>query len=463
MPLLPEIPSYKSKKPARNSPASSTIQGADKLPNPFHTDDAGSSGTKIAVRTEEEQQAAAREREERERAEMEKEINDRREARRKSLANRRVSFAAEATLHTFHEVEYMQDSTTSTDSTRRASSLAASQGQASDSRSGSTSQADDLVPSSPEQDTHDQRRRRSSGVSNLGFSQNDDTMASSIYSSDSEGTDVIETHEEIGSDSGSDSDADGVSMDLDVDEVTGTSVASAMSARSAVTNDSDDTLNTALRLASRRAETQNLDEEEEIIPSFGWAKKPAPKQASPKEDQENLGQEDTGGMDMDMDMDMDMTNAVGGIIRANDDPLDDAQEEEMSMDVTRALGGILPSRNTARNIQPTSPEKPEEESLLDDAPMDLTVAVGGIQKDPPRNNNLFGADDDDNDEDEDMSMEFTAAVGSVLSGKRPDASKKAQGRRRTLAADDDEATMDITAMDMTVGVGRILSSNEDEE
>ncbi|KAI1804712.1 Spc7-domain-containing protein [Daldinia bambusicola] len=461
MPLLPEIPSYKSKKPARNSPASSTVQGADKLPSPFHTDDAGSSGTKIAVRTEEEQQAAAREREERERAEMEKEINDRREARRKSLANRRVSFAAEATLHTFHEVEYMQDSTTSTDSTRRASSLAASKDQA----SSQADQADDLVPGSPEQDSHDQRRRRSSGVSNLSFNQNDDTMASSIYSSDSEGTDVIETHEEIGSDSGSDSDADGVSMDLDVDEVTGTSVASAMSARSAVTNDSDDTLNTALRLASRRAETLSIDEEEEIIPSFGWAKKPAPKQASPKENQENIGQEDTAGMDMDMDMDM--TNAVGGIIKANNDPLEDAQEEEMSMDVTRVLGGILPSRNNAQNTQPASPEKAGEESLIDDAPMDLTVAVGGIRKDPPRNNNLFGADDDDNDEDEDMSMEFTAAVGGVLSGRGPDtSSKKAQSRRRTLAAiddDDDEAAMDMTAMDMTVGMGRILSSNEEEE
>jgi len=55
---------------------------------------ADNSGSKIAVKTEEEQQAAAREREERER----------RDARRKSLANRRVSFAAEATLHTFHEV-----------------------------------------------------------------------------------------------------------------------------------------------------------------------------------------------------------------------------------------------------------------------------------------------------------------------------------------------------------------------
>ncbi|KAI1649988.1 Spc7-domain-containing protein [Daldinia loculata] len=461
MPLLPEIPSFKSKKPARNSPASSTTQGADKLPNPFQTNDSGSSGTKIAVRTEEEQQAAAREREERERAEMEKEINDRREARRKSLANRRVSFAAEATLHTFHEVEYMQDSTTSTDSTRRASSLAA-QGQASDSRSSHADQAEDLVPNSPEQqDTHDQRRRRSSGVSNLGFNQNDDTMASSIYSSDSEGTDdVIETHEEIGSDSGSDSDADGVSMDLDVDEVTGTSVASAMSARSAMTNDSNDTLDTALRLASRRAETQSLDEEEEIIPSFGWAKKPAPKQASPTQNQENAGQEDTGGIDMDMDMDM--TNAVGGIIKANADSLEDAQEEEMSMDVTRALGGILPSLNNARNTQPTSPTKTEEESLIEDAPMDFTVAVGGIRKDSQPDKDLFDPDDDY--EDEDMSMEFTSVVGGVLSGKRLDASTKkaSQDRRRTIAADD-EATVDMTAMDMTVGMGRILPSNEDDE
>src|SRR5690606_13301138 len=68
-------------------------------------------GSKIALRSEEEQQAAAREREEREK----------KNSRRKS---RRVSFAAEATLHTFHEVEYAQDSTTSTDSTRRASSIA---------------------------------------------------------------------------------------------------------------------------------------------------------------------------------------------------------------------------------------------------------------------------------------------------------------------------------------------------
>ncbi|KAI0882106.1 Spc7-domain-containing protein [Annulohypoxylon maeteangense] len=473
---LPEIPSFKSKQPARNSPPSLNIQGADKLMNPFQNDDTNSSGTKIAVRTEEEQQAAAREREERERAKLEKEINDRREARRKSLANRRVSFAAEATLHTFHEVEYNQDSTTSTDSTRRASSLA-TPAQPPDPAPAPAEQEDDIVPNSPDhqQDPHQKKRRRSSGAPQLNFNnQMDDTLASSVYSSDSDATDgVMEAQEDMGSDSGSDSDdADGVSMDLDVDEVTGTSVASAISARSAFTTDSTDTLETALRLASRRAETQQLDEEEEIIPSFGWAKKPAPRQASPTHDQENIqtssrispiqdddDQEETGGMDMDMDMDM--TNAVGGIIKSNGGSLDDeddAQDDEMSMDVTRALGGILPQRSKTQNIQPGSPDKAGDDSIVEDASMEFTMAVGGIRKGPQSANNLL--DLDDSEENEDMSMEFTTAVGGVLSGYKSNAStrKAPLGRRRTMTAANDEATMD-----MTVGLGRILPTNEVED
>ncbi|OTB05621.1 hypothetical protein M426DRAFT_319612 [Hypoxylon sp. CI-4A] len=464
---LPEIPSFKSKQqPARNTPPSSAIQGADKLSNPFQTDDSASSGTKIALRTEEEQQAAAREREERERAQMEKEINDRREARRKSLANRRVSFAAEATLHTFHEIEYMQDSTTSTDSTRRASSRphasAPQTTEPSDPPSTPPEQVEDTVPDSPDRqrDLHQKKRRRSSGVSQLNFhNQMDDTLASSVYSSDSDATDgVIETHEEdMGSDSDSDS-ADGVSMDLDVDEVTGTSVASAISARSAFTTDSNDTVDTALRLASRHAETQSFDDEEEIIPSFGWAKKPAPKPASPTRDDND--QEETGAMDMDMDMDM--TNAVGGIIKSNGDSPDDSQEEEMSMDVTRALGGILPQRSKSQAIQAASPEKDEEEeSSNEDSAMDFTVAVGGIRKGPQPENDL---DLEDSEENEDMSMEFTAAVGGLLSNHKsnPTTKRAPLGRRRTMIAGNDETTMGMD-MDMTVGLGRILPAGEEQE
>ncbi|KAI1774658.1 Spc7-domain-containing protein [Hypoxylon cercidicola] len=491
IPLLPEIPSYNSKMPARNSPPNLTVQGADRLPNPFQNDDSSASGTRIAVRTEEEQQAAAREREERERAQLEKEINDRREARRKSLANRRVSFAAEATLHTFHEIEYMQDSTTSTDYTRRASSHAAQSPapalpstEPSDPPSTPPEQVEDIVPGSPDDQRglHQKRRRRSSGAPLPNFaSPNDDTMASSVYSSDSEAADgVMEAQEEIGSDSGSDSDADGVSMDLDVDEMTGVSAmsaisamsgVSAVSARSASPTDSNDTLDSALRLASRRAETQKLDEEEEIIPSFGWARKPAPKPASPAQDQENVAissrpypdqnndeLEDTGAMEMEMDMDMDMTSAVGGIIRSYNDSPDHAQEEEMSMDVTRALGGILPQRNRTQTLQPASLDKAGEESFMDEATMEFTTVVGGIRKNSQTENDPFDAED--SDENEDMSMELTTAMGGVLAGNRPNAAtrKAPQGRRRTIAARDDEATMD-----MTVGLGRILPTTQDDE
>ncbi|KAI1761241.1 Spc7-domain-containing protein [Hypoxylon sp. FL1150] len=485
IPLIPEIPSYSSKMPARNSPSTLTVQGADKLPNPFQNEDSNSSGTRIAVRTEEEQQAAAREREERERAHLEKEINDRREARRKSLANRRVSFAAEATLHTFHEIEYMQDSTTSTDYSRRASSHAAQSPAPalpstapSDPPSTPPEQAEDTISGLPDdqRDLHQKKRRRSSGAPLPSFSSpNDDTMASSVYSSDSEATDgVMEAHEDIGSDSGSDSDADGVTMDLDVDEMTGVS---AMSARSAYTTSSNDTLDSALRLASRRAETQRLDEDEEVIPSFGWAKKPTLKPASPARDQENIPmstrpysaqtdeQEDTGAMDMEteMDMDMDMTHAVGGIIGSYNNPPDDAQEEEMSMDVTRVLGGILPQRNRTQTLQPASPDKGGEESLIDEATMDFTTAVGGIQKAPQPDMSLLDVEDDDENENEneneDMSMEFTTVMGGVLGGNRANAStRKSLGRRRTIAARDDETTMD-----MTVGMGRILPSNQDHD
>ncbi|KAI2622569.1 Spc7-domain-containing protein [Hypoxylon sp. NC1633] len=479
MPLLPEIPSYKSKQPARNSPPTLTMQGTDKLPNPFQNDDSTSSGTKVALRTEEEQQAAAREREERERALMEKEINDRREARRKSLANRRVSFAAEATLHTFHEIEYMQDSTTSTDSTRRASSLAAQSPapappapEASDPPSTPPEQVEDIIPGSPEdqRNLHQKKRRRSSGASSLNFNNPiDDTMASSVFSSDSDATDgVMEAHEEIGSDSGSDSDADGVSMDLDVDEITGTSVASALSARSAFTDDSNNTLDTALRLASRQAETQNLDDEE-IIPSFGWGRRSAPKRAPLAQDQENMpisstaktSRDDEQEETSDMDMDMEMTSAVGGIIRSQDDSQDDVQEEEMSMDVTRVLGGILTHHSNTQNMQSANSGANDDSgdgSSAEDAPMDFTMAVGGIRENPASRNQLF--DHDDIEEDEDMSMELTSAMGGVLSSNRPDAVTRTvlQGRRRPVLGGSDES-----AMEMTVGLGRILATDEEDE
>ena len=59
-----------------------------------------------------------------------------------------------------------------------------------------------------------------------------------------------------------------------------------------------------------------------------------------------------------------------------------------------------------------------------------------------------------------MSMELTSVIGRVLPGHKPSAGrrKSAVPRRRTLAAADDEATMD-----MTTGMGRIISNGDDED
>ncbi|KAI8626676.1 Spc7-domain-containing protein [Xylariaceae sp. FL1651] len=461
MPLLPEIPPHKSKVPSRKSPPSGSVQGLEKLPNPFHNDDSTSSGKKIAVRTEEEQQAAAREREERERAQLEKEVNDRREARRKSLANRRVSFAAEATLHTFHEVEYMQDSTTSTDSTRRASSLATQTPASSepvDPPSTPPDQVEDDVPNSPEdqRNLHQKNQRRSSAISAPDYNNQDDlTLASSVYSSDSEATEgVTEVHEEMGSDSGSDSDADGVTMDMDVDEMTGTSIASAISARSGFSDEGNDTLDDALRLASRRAETQRIDEEEEVIPSFGWVKKPGPVPSNPVREQENqptsLNDEDED-LDITAAMDMEITKVVGGIIASKDDTRDDFPEEEMSMDVTRALGGILPPRGQT-TVAPQDACDGLGDSPVGDATMEFTMAIGGIRNGAQIKD--VAAESDDN---EDMSMELTTVMGGLVATNKASGVKRrvSLARHRTLARDDE------STMDMTVGLGRIIPANDD--
>ena len=465
MPQLQEIPPHKSKGPSRKSPPSGSVQGLEKLPNPFQNDDSSSSGTKVALRTEEEQQAAAREREERERAELEKEIKDRREARRKSLANRRVSFAAEATLHTFHDIEYMQDSTTSSDSTRGASSLAGRQTsseEATDPPSTPPEHNEDLIPDSPEdqRNLHRKSQRRSSGMSTVDYNshQDDLTLASSIYSSDSEATEgVTEVHEEMGTDSDSESEADGVTMDL---EMTGISVASGMSARSGFMDGDDDSLDDALRLATRRAETQRIDDEEEVIPSFGWVKKPGQRPAGPSHQPGNSqsaahggdDNESTAAMDMETTMGMEITRAVGGIItsRENDPP-----EEEMSMDVTRALGGILPSQGTARAGQAGVEENATGDDAIEDATMEMefTTAIGGIRSGLQTSDLLEDAGD------EDLSMELTTVMGGVVSAAKSNLAKRraSLARRHTLAKDD-EATMD-----MTVGFGRILPADADEE
>lgn len=375
-------------------------------------------GSKIALRTEEEQQAAAREREERER----------KEARRKSLgANRRVSFAAEATLYTFHEIEYVQDSTGSTEASRRASSAAQQPPNGTDNER-------------PSENKAEQNRRRRSSIQAAADMDHDNTMASSAYSSDSDVADAVEEvedHEDSGSSSDSDSDG-GTMMTIEGDEITSTYIAS----------EADDSeIDDALRLAAQHAGTQQLDnedtfdDEEEVIPSFGWIKKqttPPPEPPTPQPTAHNAKAENT----MDMDMDMDMTSAGGRVIDPGQNIVPE-DEGDMSMDVTKAFGTIM-GQNQRDATTAMRDISPADDDVDDNASMDFTVANSCVRHPP--------AEDETFHDDEEMSMELTSVMGGVL-GIR----KQGVSRRRTMNRADQ--TMNIEQdMDLTVGAGRILSS-----
>ncbi|EHK40337.1 hypothetical protein TRIATDRAFT_296316 [Trichoderma atroviride IMI 206040] len=396
------------------------------------------SGSKVAVKTEEEQQAAAKEREERER----------RDARRKSLANRRVSFAAEATLHTFHEVEYMQNRNAA--ESRR--------------KSGSILNNQNADPQFAAEDQNAKGRRGSLATQNIVQSQ-DDTPTSIIYSSDSEPADAVEEiatdEEEEVEDENSNSDSDdGTVMSLETEDVTGTTVASS---RSIEDIEDESTLDEALRFAARLAATQQLGEEsddgEEVIPSFGWVKKAnqqpsASASASASEgkavsksplNRRSIGR-DEDGTEMDMDMDMDITQAIGKIIKPSSmKGADNEPEQDVSMDVTQVFGGVLSNKE---NDAPLDSGEVDD-GAMDEATMELTTAVGGI-----RYPQLRDIDTDDDDGNEDMSMELTSVMGGLLARHQKE---KEAARRQTLnqtsKPDADDATMD-----MTVGFGNILSN-----
>jgi len=514
MPPLREIPAHISARkgsPKKITPPSSradllidfdiegpTVTGTDNLVNPFEIPgNAAINETRVTLRTEEEQQAAAREREEKDREELEKEVNSRRDARRKSLANRRVSFAPEATLHTWDVVMEYQDSTTSsnsTNSTRRASSAASdtvnnprTPGPASsdpmEAPSTPPEQVDEeTVTESPEhqRDLHQKKRRRSSVIPPMNFNNPDDEAFSSSPLSDASADDAEEIIEDDGSLSNSDDD-DGTMMSLDGGDTTDMSMASAKS----MASDSSGRLEEALRLAAEQAGTQGIDfdehgeeeiaedVDEDVIASFKpWSKKPTPNLGS-LQDQENINPFSPAfkavapppkEVESGDEMTMDMTHAVGGIL--SDNPAD---EDELSMDVTRAFGGIIsnqtPSNNASRRKslstsrrQSTRRRSSGSGSSQDDETMEFTTAVGGIQ--PNQNESV-------SEEDEDMTMEFTSVVGGVLpqgnswSNNRrrslvaPKKRPQNKGNRRSMDSSAEDETMD---MEITTAIGGIMPS-----
>jgi kinetochore protein Spc7/SPC105 len=516
MPPLQEIPARnptRKASPKKTSELSVTSNTKGEISSPALLTDAveinpAVAETRVMLRTEEEQQAAAREREEKESTDTAKDLNARREARRKSLANRRVSFAPEATLHTWDVVEYMQDSTTSsasTNSTRRASSMSSASlgsphpqtpgppgSDPSEPPSTPPEQIEDTVVASPahQRDLHQKKRRRSSGVPPMNFNNPDDEIFSSSPSSggsaagddDTAGGFMVDDGDDD-SDSNSDSDDDGTAMSLDVGDATDMSIKSAASSTG-----SSARLEEALQLAARQAGTQGIDfdehgnmgaeEEEEAVVSFQpWSKKGGVQIFSPSQDQENLNPFSPAfkaGLvthdkehDEEDGMTMDITRAVGRIMPTQQ------SDDEMTMDMTVAMGGIIPPaqetstgsrrKSVAANRRKSTRRRSSgESSSLGDETMDLTMAMGGIQQNQERDDTRSTVMND-----EDLTMEFTTVIGGVIAnGSAPTMAKdrrrssvgrrqSTQGKRRSSV----KPVQDDETMDMTMAVGGIVSLN----
>ncbi|EMD89716.1 hypothetical protein COCC4DRAFT_68429 [Bipolaris maydis ATCC 48331] len=399
----------------------------------------------------------------------------RREARRKSLARRRVSFAPEATLHTWDVVEYMRDATTSSassEATRRASNVSQASTPASpappsdpaEPPSTPPEQAEEPEPepgSSPanQRSQHQKKNRRSSGIPPMNFNNPDDVYSSSPLSGDnaSPGGD---------NNGSSDSESDG-----DLTENLGASPDTEDSSQSSAR------LDAALREAANQATTQRLelddedeDEDEngdmtmdiaqdEITSAFKpWAKK----SFVTEYDKENTSPAFSPARTVaeDDDMSMDITRAVGRIIPQDQQQKQQQQEQEqeqeqqpdntssdmdedMTMDLTMPLGSIramaanapanrrksLKRRISMLEASQGSPAKrpmdrraslrqrsQPQENASEDATMDLTMAIGGIVKGPVPASSKGASIETPV---EDATMDFTLAMGNIKSNQSP--------------------------------------------
>ncbi|KAL9102220.1 MAG: hypothetical protein Q9163_002602 [Psora crenata] len=431
----------------------------------------------VTLRTEEEQQAAASEKER-------QEMLAHKDARRKSLANRRVSFAPEATLHTWNVVELPEDSTTSsasTNLTRRASSFAESAGSSYSGPRACMPSADNSEPPStpPEQveemqvaaspahqrDLHQKKRRRSSVIPPMDFN-NPNELSSSPCSVDSgveTETQDFETIEESSASSDSD----------DKDLVEDESMAHLEEDNNTLRSDADSTdssgkLEAALQQAADQAGTQGngYDEHGELTSNIasGAVKASKPRMTN------GIQRQSVGDLSALLDQDNIKLFSPGSKANVMKEKW---EEDGGTMEITQAVGSILPpaedvvistdhlrrgsvagftrrKSNIARRRS-----SGDGSSLGGDVTMDLTTAIGLIQQDEPQREIVSA------DEDEELTMEFTSVVGGVIQSntKGPDGTLKRPTNFPVQTGDHCQSDFSANGeedMDFTYAAGSIL-------
>lgn len=420
-----------------------------------------------------------------------------RAARRQSLGNRRVSFAPEATLHTWDVVEYYGDATPSSasgsNSTGRLSTIEATPTPTtSTSAPESPKLPDNTTAFAPETPLERKGGGSGGGGGGGGFhspAASTDTGFSSPFSSDAGGSpfaDLPEAASDSDSMSDDDDDEDGanertfmtnvgdMTMDMDADEMTGVfgvfgkrTTWKLEGATEPVDPDDEDTARTA---APREIEEQHDGGEMtmEMTRAVGGLLHPAPASYPALPTHLSSDTEDDG------EMTMEMTRAIGGLLPAATDmfvnPYDTEQQEDVTadMDMTRPVGGILASaanllqgaRKSLGFFSGASPQPQPQpqlqlqrqqnqsaDNVMDmDIEMDMTIAVGGIlANQPPRSQRpLLSSSPIQHGADMTMDMDMTVAIGGIL----PAPSTRFAASPEL--SDDD--------MDMTIVVGGIQSA-----
>ncbi len=417
-------------------------------------------------------------------------------------ANRRVSFAPEATLHTWDVIEYLRDATTSStspNSTRRVSSI--SQMQSGESAHPAIEPL--VVASDPVSDAKTMpsplgpekkklNGRRSSGIPPMNFNNPDDVFSSSPAGSqsaaDSESTDM-----DI-------ADAEGTTIDLLADDHTR---GSNISNGSGDSTGSSARLDEALRLATVQAGTQGVEYEEnddesmeladdEITASFKpWAYKSERHEEAEEQiliteadkapqSPPSLFDLETGRRAREMSVLDDHEGLRSQLLVDVDDALIGEEmpaSEEMTMEFTTVFGGIkglsrdskMETRggtkrrlsSTAANIDISngSPARKRMNlgpgsrrrssagrSSLGEELMDLTTAIGGIRGVPSEgDHDLEGSVDVSFGEE---IMDLTTAIGGIRNVSVP-------GARVSIEFEQEDSINEDLSMDLTTVLGGI--------
>ena len=415
-----------------------------------------------------------------------KDDEERKAARRKSLAARRVSFAPEATLHTWDVIfDARSEHTTSTDSSDTTRRSTRSSGGGSPFKQSPAPSSDGAEPPStppeqedtptelppspaPQRDLHQKQRRRSStGIPPLDFNNPEDDFSSSGVSgsSDASGSES-EEEDEAGSE-----DETGTAMSLDVGDNTAQSVATSEG------SSTSSTLERNLRAAAEMAGTRGIDYDEhgdmsmelagdEVTNAFQpWAQRAATQaKGSADMDQENVNPfspafkaQLVSGMvtrastimeEDEQDMSMDVTKAVGGIVKPPQvqEPASSPLGEG-TMDITRAVGRI---HSSAPESSPTQSVKKRRLSTTEAGSPRSAISTAAAHSKRRRSSVARSSMGDD-------AMDLTIVVGGIQSTGSPAKTdrRKSSSKRRSsgVVSEQDEATMDLTR-----AVGGIQSS-----